>query len=700
MPKDNIPDQNHLFPESNDNDLNVQSGYVPMGGDIAVDQDPTKVTQLPEPVVPQKQVVPTQQIPPAYQKPLPEQAVLNNSSSQDFSQQNTIPDSVPPVAPQVVGVKPISKMDKLKKIANELLHKWWLVLIIVLALAVASVGIFAFLSQPEPVTGAFDNLEAKIEAPQTSPSGSPNRWKISLKNQEDVALQNITVSLNYDRAFRFTQAINPDPSKPDGSEFTIARLDAAGQGTSEIIIQFEGTLTGNTDEETLMDGTVTYTPTPLLSSANSTRSVLIQAAKTKITQPQVKVAVLPTQNSVQNGGEAEVNIVFQNTSERELRDIRIRLLYPEQGGFSYVSSQLQVADTSELKTTPDDGNNIWYIPSLPRLKEQTLKVVGKVFGADGVKATFGVNVDIRTSRNDYITLTQSSKDITIVAQPLVVTTTIENKDTNKLFSPGDTLNFVIDYRNKGTTVLRNVEILASVDDPANILDYSTAAFTGGDRGGINNRTIQWKGVNVPKLVNLSPQDGGQLRYSIRLSEAEKFIESGLSQNAYVVTPKVTASAENLQVVDFAGSLYKAKGLLLFDQEVVSKGVDPDNSRRETFTVTWTLKSRQTSINDVVVKTKSSLINGWLPSSITPAVDSSKLSYNDVTGDIIWQPGAISAYTGLRDNSPRSISFDLVVEAPEGKTTKNITLFDTPVITGTDDFTAEKYQLTGQAAVTK
>jgi hypothetical protein len=690
MSQDNQQDQNHIFPE-NQSPLNVQSGYVPMTGENIPDEvnsqnqedAQTQPNYTPKTVQPEPQPVYTDQ-----NTPLPVQSEFVS------------PPQAPATPTQQLGVKPISNAEKLKKITDFLLHKWWLVLIITIAVAVLAVGIFAYLNPPKPVTGAFDKLEATIDAPQTSASGSPNRWKISLKNKESVSLQNVTVSLKYDRAFKFTQAINPDPSKPDGSEFKIARLDAAGQGTSEIIIQFEGSLTGNTDEETLMEGTVTYTPTPLLSANNSTRTATIQAAKTKITQPQIKVSVLPTQDSVQNGGEAEVNILFQNTSERELRDIRIRMLYPEQGGFSYVSSQLQIADTSQPKTRPDDGNNIWYIPSLPRLKEQTLKIVGKVFGADGVRATFGVNIDIKASNNDYITLTQSSKDIRIVSQPLVITTKIENKDTDKLYMPGDTLNFVIDYKNRGTTVLRNVEILASVDDPANILDYTTTAFSGGDRGGINNRTIQWKGVNVPKLVNLSPQDGGQLRYTIRVSDADLFIKSGLSQNTYVVTPKVTASAQNLQTVDFAGDLYKAKGLLMFDQEVVSKGIDPNNKRRETFAVTWTLKSRQTGINDVVVKTKSPVINGWIPSSISPAINANKISYNEITGEIIWQPGKIAAYTGLNNNAPVSITFNLVVEAGENGSTKNITLFSAPQITGTDDFTAEKYQQTGQLAITK
>jgi hypothetical protein len=692
MSQDNQQDQNHIFPENNS--LNVNSGYVPMSEEIMPD-----ITEA----LPQTNITTDQNYnaPQNFQNPVLPQPIYNDQNIPVPQQNGFIPPAqlaIPPA--QNLGVKPLSNAAKLKKITDFLLHKWWLVLIVIIALAVATVGIFAYLNQPKPVTGAFDKIEATIDAPQTSASGSPNRWKISLKNRESVSLQNVTVSLKYDRAFKFTQTINPDPSKPDGSEFKIARLDAAGQGTSEIIIQFEGSLTGNTDEETLMEGTVTYTPTPLLSSTNSTRTAVIQAAKTKITQPQIKVSVLPTQDSVQNGGEAEINIIFQNTSERELRDIRIRMLYPEQGGFSYVSSQLQIADTSEPKTKPDDGNNIWYIPSLPRLKEQTLKIVGKVFGADGVKATFGVNIDIKGANKDYITLTQSSKDIKIVSQPLVITTRIENKDSDKLFAPGDSLNFVIDYKNRGTAVLRNVEILASVDDPANVLDYTTTTFSGGDRGGINNRTIQWKGVNVPKLVNLSPQDGGQLRYTIRMSDADLFIKSGLSQNTYVVTPKVTASAQNLQTVDFAGELYKAKGLLMFDQDVVSKGLDPNNSKRETFAVTWTLKSRQTTINDVSVKTKSPLINGWIPSSISPAVNSNKISYNEITGEIIWQPGKLGAYTGLNSNSAVSITFNLVVEAPEGKNTKNITLFDAPKITGTDDFTAEKYQQTGQLAISK
>ncbi len=722
MPNSSYPDQNHIFPE-NPNTQPHQNGYSPVLGDEnnLENQGQQLPTNSQAPHYPSGQGNEIYNRAPVYTPPFATtnstqtpnsnntqnfepHINLNNNQSHGSTMQEQ--DVMGPNQYFQVAGKPNPEQMKRNgkqgpnKFLNFILNKWWLVLILILGVALTAVGLYGYTrKKPTQVVGAFDKLETKIEAPKSSPSGSPANWKITLKNREDVSLTNVVLSLNFDRTFKFSQVINPTPSKPDGSEFKIARLDPAGMDGSEIIIQFEGILTGNIDEETLINGSVSFIPEPLIGQENNRRVVQVAAAKTKITQQQVKISILPTENEVQNGGEAEINIVFQNTSEREIKDIRIRTIYPDKGGFSYTSSILQTSSDTEPKTKPDDGNNTWYITTLPRLKDQTLKIKGKVFGQDGVNLTFGVSLDIKAANSDYLTLAQTSRDIKVISQPLAITTRIENRESDKLFSPGETLSFVIDYKNMGAATLRNVEILASVDDPANIIDYNSFSYTGGERGNVSNRTVQWRGNNIPKLVNLSPQDGGQLRYTLRVIDADALLKSGLPQNTFVVTPKVSARAQNLQPVDFSGSSYKALGLLIYEQKVVSKGIDPLNKNKETFTVTFTLKTRQTQVNDITIKTITPLrTNTWQPASILPAKDASKITYNQETGEIIWRPGNVPGYAGLNNNPAVSISFDLVVEAEQNTSTKGATLFNPPLISGVDDFTGQKYDLIGQQGV--
>jgi len=697
MPEENQVDQNHVFSENPANPNPNNSGYIPVN---------SGADQLENP----------------QQQPVANNYNPNNLQSQNFPPQDNYgqyggdpnfnynqsqqPNGYFQVGgeqnPENLNTPKPGIFDLFSKVAAFAIAKWWIILLLVVGIGVMGVGLYSLNSRPAALVGAYDKVTASVEAPTTSPSGSPAKWKVTVQNKENVSIQNIVINLTFDRTFRFTQAINPDPSKPDGSEFKIARLDAVNQGSSDQIIQFEGVLTGNIDEEAVMRGTVTYTPGPLLNSQNDKRTVQIAAAKTKIVDSNIKASIIPVDQTVQNGGIAEFNVSFQNTSEREIRDLRARMIYPDKGSFDYVGSQLSGPGSSDPKTTPDNGNNIWILNTLPRQTEYKLNIRGKAFGADGVKLTFALKIEAKLGGSEYQSLYETSRDIGITAQPLLLSTKIDGRDENRVFGPGETLTFVVDYKNQSTNSMKNLEINATVEDPADILDYTTVTFSGGDRGSINNRTINWKGSGVPQLINLTPQQQGKLRYSIRVKDTATFTKSKAPQNNYYVVPKVSASATNLQQVDAAAQSYKARGQLAFTQEIKSKGVDPSNTKRETFTVTWILRNRQNQTNDVSIKAISPLpVTAWQATSIIPAADSTKINYTPATGEISWQPGVLAGYTGIENNSAISISFDLVIDAgKEGGNTKNQQLFQAPKIFGIDDFTGEKYEFSGQPGVSK
>jgi hypothetical protein len=69
-----------------------------------------------------------------------------------------------------------------------------------------------------------------------------------------------------------------------------------------------------------------------------------------------------------------------------------------------------------------------------------------------------------------------------------------------------------------------------------------------------------------------------------------------------------------------------------------------------------------------------------------------LSYDPLTGKIVWTPGGITAYTGI-SNPVRTISFEITVVAGPGSSINNTIIYNDAKITGVDGFTGEKYELT-------
>ena len=584
-----------------------------------------------------------------------------------------------------------------------LLAKWWLILLVTVLITLSFVGVYVILNQkPEEPIGSFNNVSATISGPTTLAKGIPQNWKIVIENREDTAIQQVELRLQFDKSFEFIKAISPRPFTPRGDIYKIARLDAPGQGISQAIIEIQGTTKGDIDEEIILKGVVSYTPDKLVNLQNAgklpagqnvRKSISTTTARTLTTAPQITIEMMTDNQVVQNGGEVELNVFFTNTSEQELKDLKVRMNYPDRGAFVYTASELISSNTSPIKTIPDDGNNIWFIPSLQRLQKQTLKIRGNVSGANGVKLTFSADLGIR-SGSDYSTITQRVKDITIASQPIIANTFIEGK-SGASFRPGEVINVVISYENRGTVPLRNVEIFGFLDDPASVLDWSQAKFIGGDRGNLNNNVVQWRGSNVNQLINLGTRVKGQLRYSVKVKDDDKFLQPGRKQNDYTITPKVQVQADNLQQTEFSGDTYKAQGGLMFEQKITDRGPEPGQINKRRFNVIWTFKTLQNNVNEVTVNTRTALPpNAWVASSITPVALVPQLSYDSTSGQITWKPNKIPGYAGL-STPVVTIGFDLIVES-QTTNFNGIELFETNRITGTDEYTGQRYDQNGPA----
>ncbi len=696
-------DQNHVFPEP---EVTKKGDYIPRVVSPPVEENVTYTQPVQAPPV--EQPVYTQQPNPRqYAENIPTQYQQVSNSNQFYQniQQDVQTNPYFQVGPEQIAqpTSPsvLSKLNSFSfgKIGTFLAAKWWLVAGIAAVLVIGSIGIFAYLRYQSTPQGDFANVEARIEGPSSSPSGSPNRWKVTINNREKVSIQQIEVKLEFDRSFRFSKPINPDPADPKGNLYKLASLAPLGQGTSDAIITFEGVLSGSIDEETVMKGEVVYTPTPLLGKQNSKRSIPIQATKTRITAPEIKVEMIPTQQEVQNGNEAELAVYFENLSERELKDLRIRMIYPAKGSFSYTSSELALSSSADIKTKPDDGNDIWFISSLPRLKKQTLKIRGNLNGADGVKQTFGVEIGIKTA-DGYQTLQSTTRDITVSSQPLIISTKLSGRDENRTFAPGEMLTFEVSYQNKSTATLKDVELFGSVDDSADILDYSTLQFVGGVSGNINNRVVQWRSSGVPQLANLAPQVKGTVTYTARVKSGNEFIKSGLNQTAYTLRPNIEAKAVNLPQIKAGGELYKARGDINITQKIEVDTTAENSQNRKTYNITLTLDSKQNAVNDVTYETSTILPpSSWLQSSISPATFADKISYNQQNGKIVWKIGKVNGYTGI-SNPVVSVTFKMVVEVAPGKSFAGIEILGDGKLIGVDDFTGEEYlKQTSRATLT-
>ncbi len=580
--------------------------------------------------------------------------------------------------------KPFSFKEFLKK-------RWWLVILVgILIIGVITIGLIAFLSSQNQGESqqvvVYDNVRVAINAPSTLPKGTPGDWEIQLENKESASLTNIQLQLKFDQDFQYLQEYNPRPDNLEGTLYSIPRLDPVSGRAPNSTVRFQGLLNGNVDVETRMGGVISYVPELPDGTRLEVVEIELKEAITRITSPKINISINPSANEIQNGGEVEFVVLIENTTDQEIRDLRLRMIYPgNEKSFIYKSSKYFRSANAAPINQPSNGDDIWDISRLPAGTRQTLSVIGNVFGSDKSSQTFGVEIGIKNNQNDYQTIWQGYKDVVIIAQPLLITTEILGKDSFNLVEPGETINIEVSYQNQSQRTLSNVEIFSFIEDRAKILDLSTIRFSGGERGDVTGSELVWKAPRIPGLATLTPNQSGSFKYSVKILDEENFVKTSLDQQQYVLIPGVRAKADSLDQIVNTGATYRGRGKLVFDSpkpEVV--GINPSTNRK-IYKFTWRITSRQNEVTETQVRAITPVVGAWRPESVEPASSRSSLTYNEQTGQIIWDIGNVRSYTGITTKT-LEVTFEL--EIGEGE---NIIL-ENPTATGLDVFTGEKYEI--------
>jgi hypothetical protein len=539
----------------------------------------------------------------------------------------------------------------------------------------------------------YNDVVSTIEIPNQIAQGSPTKFVLNITNNNPVPIENISVIMDFDEDYQFVRGLNNiTPTSLKGNSYNLGKIDAKETGANKSIIAFEGVLSGIIDKEAFFGGRISYT------SNQKIYEQPIGKVKTLITSPDVKITFESKDQNVQNGGEAEFIVKIKNVKEKEISDLQLKLDYPGGNAFNYISSDFTSNIATQNKTTPDNGDNIWYIPKLPGLGEQTLILRGKVTTKDNQRISFGANLNLKTAEGSYQNIAKTFKDINITVEPISIKTYINSNNQLSTFAPDERLNFVIEYSNQSQNIIKDAQILGSVDDASGLLDLNSIEFTGGSRAFLSNSQIQWIGNNTPQLATINPSTRGKLEYSIKVKK--DIIKPTLKQSDYTLRPQVKITASNLQEIFTTGPLYKMSSNISFVQKVEKiKPETETQQNRERFRVNWKINTQQNEVDNLIVKTRTSLpASSWQSKSISPFEQSKNINYNSGNGDIQWKVDKIPAYSGLDSSKAFEISFELEFETQPNQREQQ--LVEAIQISAKDNYTGQGFSLQNEAAIGK
>lgn len=590
------------------------------------------------------------------------------------------------------------KKDEIKPKPN--LKIVFLLIGVILGISLLSLGVFAIIQRNSMPVKTVNQVGVEFSGPKTAGLGSAKEWSIKVSNNNNVAMYNTTLVMMMDSGFKFIKNNSDVKYDPSSTTYFLDKIDP-GQVK---IIKFTGSLAGAVGDDVSLQAKVIHSDPTIGNKTPQNYSLNSSPFVTKITVPDVKMEVVKSKDLVEKGGELELKVVVENIADQDMLDTQIRAEYPLES-FSYVSSNLDFG--SNKNNGASSGNSVWNINRLEKNKKVTLTIKGEVKPEARENMSFNFVLQNAVGNQNYQQIINTSTTVNTIEKALSLTTIIENKKKDDLIKPNEELNILIKYHNKSSRTLNDVQIISSLNDPAEILDWSTIKWQNAT-GTLNGKSITWRAASTPDLVSIAPNQSGFIKYNIKTKEATNFYNSNLAQDKYILKPAAQVSATDRQAVSATSEKeYKAIGFLDMTQtveildDVKNTSFASDNyDKVGTFKVArvkWSFETRQNKIEKVVVEASTPLLGNvensdvFAVSSVKPTNLANKIQYNPKTGQIKLEIDSLETYLGLA--KPKfEVEFELKVK-PDSHTKDydQVLVLRPTKLTGTDNFTEEDYE---------
>jgi hypothetical protein len=324
---------------------------------------------------------------------------------------------------------------------------------------------------------------------------------------------------------------------------------------------------------------------------------------------------------------------------------------------------------------------MWSLSDLSLTNPVKIIVTGRIIGQDQDQQVFHVYAGT-TKKTDKST-------IDVVYNSLIQTVTIikpfleANILVNDTSSLGEKVNVRITWANNLSDRITDGEIIANLG--GNVLDKMSVDPGEGFFDSQNSRII-WDKNSNSDLSSIEPGEKGELNFSIKSL-------SSLSGDSSIKDPQMTIDVSIKGRRPSLGSTYteinnfsKKIVKMLSDFQIASSASYKDGSlppKAETLThynVTWSIRNGSNALSGAVARSVLPIYVKWVSNS-SPREN---ITYNEVTREVIWNIGSVSANTGGANS--REGSFVIALNPSTSQVGSVPQLMKEVYLSGTDAFT--------------
>ena len=472
-------------------------------------------------------------------------------------------------------------------------------------------------------------VKLSISAPEQVLAGEEFTYQIEYFNPTKFAISKVRVELKYPENFIFVNA-QPVPTSGTNS-FVLDSLAAGARGVLEV----RGQIIAPQGSVQAVSARLSYVPVNFSSEFKKEASKAIAVSGTGF-----QIAVESSDLAFVNQ-DNEISLAFFDVESNPLNDFILRFSVPEQVTVR-LSEEKDLA-SSTLLITPD-GSNSWLISGLA----QNVSASRFDFLYQVKEGTESPQITIQLEKRllDGQTYAFFEKTIfpEVVKSDLNLSLFLGGSKNSQPASFGSTLNYTLNYSNKGIDTLQDVVLMAVLD--GFLFDWNTLKMeTSGENR--NNKMLVWNKQSIPALAELKPGDEGEINFSIDLRRySDEYFGRSLEVSAYAQygaggqEATTEGNRSNNIVSKLNSDLSLVEKIRYFDDDnapVGSGPLPPKVNETSSFRVYWTVKNNIHELSQAEVVLNLPRYVSWLGNEQKTVGD---LFYDSDRHVVVWNIGRL------------------------------------------------------------
>lgn len=557
-----------------------------------------------------------------------------------------------------------------------------LVIALSIGLFLAALGVVIYVLLGGANVVSSKNIEIDLVGPISIKGGEAGNWQVLITNKNKTNLELADLIIEY-----------PEGSRPVSGSFggtnnfserrSLGEIKA-GETRSE---QIGAYLFGEQDTDKTFRFTLEYRPAGSNAILAATREGTV-----RLLQSPLEISLIFPKEA--NAGE-EIVLEADITSNAQtlIKDVSFKMEYP--AGFMYLGSDLK----------PAAGDNIWRLGDLKPNTKRTIKIRGILQGQDLMELSFRASSGPMDQNGEVIAYGYAAQSIILKKPFLNLGVEVNGKiEEETIASGGEELNIVIDWQNTLPTKINNAAIEVKINGSA--ADQRTIAVSKGFYRSFD-KTLVWNQSSSPDLSSIDPLGTGkaQFKFSILNPLTNDIIKQGNPVVSLDVTMRAERITEDQGRVEIKSYLTKdikiatlfqlGRWALYYSGPFKNSGpLPPKVGKETTYTVVWSLTNTSNNVSGATVSAFLPSYVRWL-NKFQP--DDADVSYNQITGEVIWRAGSIPSGTGILSTA-KELAFQISFLPSAAQVGSQPTLVSEVTLSGRDDFTGAylrdlKYALT-------